>query len=185
MSAFVVSKAHIDRLVALALYGPQDQGGPSYAGDATWEPIRWYSEDPSSLRGDTGQNYFRHLNHITRHAREVGGDGIGSMLLAANIRSIEARYPDTVGHPENRPGWDGEPDAYSFPVLTEHVTVAEGLRAISCFEYQACEFEGWLDSEAHSFCDSMRDALCHVITRTATRGWDNWDRPVRQEAVNG
>ena len=40
-----------------------------------------------------------------------------------------------------------------------------------------CEADDWPDSEACRFSDALRQALCHVISDTAVRGWDDWDLP--------
>ena len=201
MSAYMVSKAHIDRLVALALHGPRDRG-PRYPGDA-WNGPRWWSHDLATLhasrngeredivelltlRGETHEairaeidgTYAAFWQHHRREITRENADAVGALLIATNLHSIHERYPATVDHPDRTPGpiaqyWDA---AYRFPASTERVMALEGLTAISCYEYQSCEFDGWHSSEAHSFCDALRDALCSVLTRDTKRGWDNWDR---------
>jgi len=139
MSAFMVSKGHIDRLVALAIYGPSDGGV-------------WWGKDDNVA------------------------DTLGAMLTAENLRSIHARYPDTINDPDAVPGSGDWETPYVFPVTTERISAIEGLNALACYEYQACETDDWLTTEAHEFCEGLRDRLCSVLSSRATRGWDDWDR---------
>jgi hypothetical protein len=159
MSAFQVSNGHIDRLVALALYGPKERSSRYAGGDIGWYPPSW----------------MRHNQH--RSVDDRSADSVGQMLADTNLRSIHARYPDTVDG-ENVPGsiFEEWRVPYEFPVTTERVTALEGLLAIDCYEYQACEFDEWPQSEAQSFCHSLRDCLCSSLIPEGSRGWDDWDR---------
>lgn len=188
MSAFVVSKEHVDRLVRLAMDGPSDRGPVSPSN--TWDGVRWFTV-PNAQRAvremcEQGSDYMAAYHKISRrigHRHGLGDDGdvspdqLGRMLTAQNIRSVEDRYPDTVANPQDRPGdidqtWT---IAYEFARVPQ-ISIAEGLEALSCYEYQSCEDEGWADSEARNFCTALREHLCSVISRTANRGWDDWDR---------
>jgi hypothetical protein len=161
MSAFQVSKAHIDRLVALAVYGPHE------CARHRWDRLRWCPSKHTSIQ------------------REITADNVdevGAMLTRANLRSVNARYPDTVGNPQDIPGDSLSaflPYRFPWSVMARNdlrPSTPEALRAISCFEYQACESDDWRDSEAYRFCDALRRALCSLIAEDADRGWDDWDR---------
>lgn len=153
MSAFMVSKRHIDLLVSTAFSGPRDATGghwykPNYQGSQCWD--------------------FDTLPFV------------GQMLIDANIKSLNARYPDTVTNPEAMPGpiaqyWnDGQ---YKAPSLRDRLTIVEAFKAIACYEYQACEDEGWEQSYAHQFLDSFRHSLINVLPGyDDARGWDDWER---------
>lgn len=178
MSAFQVSKGHIDRLVALALCGPKDTDG------YRWIPIAWWAGEPrTALRESTNyEDYRRRLDAIRREVTVDNCNVVGAMLTRANLHSINARYPNTVDNPGDIPGEAMSAFVpYRFPAAMRAVRalrplLAEALRAIACYEYQSCEADDWLDSEAYDFCDSLRKALCGVVSRAATRGWDDWDR---------
>lgn len=78
-------------------------------------------------------------------------DEAGRMLWGENVKSLEARY----GGAENMvdPAWE----AYHWtrtdgPIITI-------LKAISCYEYQSCEHDGWERSKAWWFCHSLTAAL--------------------------
>jgi hypothetical protein len=156
MSAFMVSKKHIDLLVSTAFSGPRDAKGLPQSG-------QWHQP---SFRGF-------HRWDVEMMA------AVGDMLIQENIKSIQARYPDTIAHPDAMPGsiaryWnDG---AYQIPSLTQRLTIIEAFKALACYEYQSCEHEGWEKSEAHKFCESFRDSLINVLPGyDEARGWDDWE----------
>jgi len=178
MSAFQVSKGHIDRLVGLALYGPKDAGG------YRWDRLTWWAADPRGAQRESTnyEDYGRRLDAIRREVTLENRDAVGEMLTRANLHSINARYPDTVENPADIPGEAMSAFVpYRFPRAMRTVnalrpSLPEALRAIDCYEYQSCEADDWPDSEAYDFCTSLRKALCGVVSRAATRGWDDWDR---------
>ena len=45
------------------------------------------------------------------------------------------------------------------------------LKAVSCYEYQACEHPGWLASEANLFCDALRHKLIGLLTIFGLASW--------------
>lgn len=163
MSAFIVGKDHIDALVGLTLYGPKDA-------ESCWEGPRWAQGDPRVIPWN--EQLWREVGATTGSSVSVvSPDECGAMLLAANIESIQARYPDTVAVLENAPGTIGEverwaedgPEAYEFDRLTKRYSAVAGLKLIDCFEYQACEYDGWEDSEAHRFCECLRGSLIGAL----------------------
>jgi hypothetical protein len=118
MSAFVVSKSHIDALVHAAYFGPRDVHAlPQQSG-------HWYKPN---FRGC--QNWA--LEQM---------DDVGEMLVKENLSSIHACYPDTVTDPESTPGpieqyWL---QPYGHETPKRKLTVVEALKAIACYEYPAC-----------------------------------------------
>jgi hypothetical protein len=103
MSAWIVSKEHIDLMVAAAL------------------KVR--------------------MEGLSR-------DALGQMLWDANYKSINARYRKFEDAPE-----------YRFDAGPREINVVSALKQIDCYEYQTCEFDGWKDSKAFEFCQSLRAAL--------------------------
>jgi hypothetical protein len=145
MSAYIVNKAHIDALVLLGQRGPSDRA-PQYPGDG------WYG--PYTYRDKTL-------------------DEIGTDLVCENVRSINARYPDTIDDPEHMPGpiehyWE---PTYTFNPKVKHPTTIEGLKLIACYEYQACEHAGWATSDAHDYCQSLRSALVSELPGYDAAPW--------------
>lgn len=152
MSAYIVSKAHIDALVRLAVEGPAGyHGGP----------------------GHSWSGYYYHDGQ-SKDCRHEDAERIGAMLTAENVRSVSHRYNgeglDTLPGPIDN-GWvtDALLGKYAYPAYgtgpvrisrgPRHLTAIEGLKALDGYEYQSCEHPGWSSSEAKSLCDSLRSRL--------------------------
>lgn len=136
MSAYLVSKSHIDALVTLgSLHKVIPYGSRTYTTD------------------------------------------MGKTLIRANVESIEARYPDTKGHPQEMPGCYIDAETYTHALYAKHtnLTPAAGLKAISGYEYQACEHKGWNGSVAQVFCDSLRHALIRALPGYSSADWEITD----------
>lgn len=128
MSAWIVSDRHMDALVQLAVAGPLEQR--EVIPDHAW---------------------YRHS------VSELTADGIGRLLIDANVASVRYRYPDCG---DDLPGplvhyW-AEP--YTFTGGPKLTAVA-GLKAIDAYVYQSCEPPGWEASEARRLCLRLADAL--------------------------
>lgn len=147
MSAWIVDREHIRALVDAAVhYGTIDVRG----------------EPPYSMRADVAA--------LVAEYQAVGAPVpdvpslVGQILWRENVRSINARYPDTVDKPDGRPGpigdgpGLGEPyvhKARRFPLLLGAVG-----KAVACYEYQTCEHDGWAASSSQAFCHALvADAL--------------------------
>jgi hypothetical protein len=165
MSAFIPAKEHIDILVALAQDGPR---GRDVRPDHAWYGPRW-TTSPNGRR-DNGQTVS--LPDF------ASPDAIGQMLVAAVVRSVSHRYPDDTpgsgrADAETLPGHHFDLP-YTFTRQPYRLTAVEGLAAVGCYEYQACEHPTWEASEAFAFCDSLRRALIHALPGMDDAPWE-WD----------
>jgi hypothetical protein len=132
----MLSREHIAQIVLLATEGPSGAiTGPHNA----WYGPRWDGHD--------------HEGRISHDARHYDRAAMVRMLAEECLASVHARYPDTIDHPEHTPGpidhWYEKPYQYTRPL--SHATAVEGLSLLACYEYQSCEHDGWLESEARSF----------------------------------
>lgn len=171
MSAFMVDKAHVDALVAVAVFGPS---GREISPDTAWRGVSWPSVDWPQLADMGWQEAGKHF----RYADHDYADEIGQMLVLENVRSIRYRYPDTVEHPEATPGpldqyWE---ELYRFPVRTGRLSAVAALKAVDGFEYQACEPPGWHTSEAKRFCEALRRAVIGYLPGYRDAEWTLSDR---------
>lgn len=139
MSAFVVSKEHIDAVVRLGLEGPE--GVPVQPGSV--RSVRWYTTDPRSVvwTGGDPTTYFRQLETISRELRHETADETGQMLIEACVRSVRHRYPDD---PDDLPGpidaYYRDPTGYTYRphfapgspyrVAVRTPTAVEGLKLL-------------------------------------------------------
>ncbi|SLC86610.1 hypothetical protein [Mycobacteroides abscessus] len=105
--------------------------------------LRWYYRDANN------QEHYERLDYDT-------ADRVGQMLLDANAASVNHRYDENEMYIYS----------YAQPQHTNWSPV-EVLKAIHCYQYQACEPDDWKTSEAHAFCD----ALTHYVINK-TPGYD-------------
>lgn len=171
MSAFIVSKAHIDALVDVALNGPRDvsrrwEGGPRWEAfdprDTHWPEQEWRQ----CAQSGTGNS----------SVKAVTPDELGEMLVVENVRSITARYPDVLdGGPMPGPVDAYWESYYEFQRPSRRPTVVEALKLISCYEYQSCEHDEWVDSEAKRFCEHLTATLIGFLAGYDEAPWE-WDQ---------
>lgn len=151
MSAFIVSKRHIDVIVSRAQI---EVTGPDGS------PLSWSNGTPEG-----GQ-----------YPKTITTDELGRMLWGENLKSVIARYPgDRDGH---RPGPAGFRDldvlTYRAVLVVPFPTRIEVLKALDRLEYQSCEHEGWKTSEAAAFCEALRRRLISHLPgyEEAPEAWD-------------
>ena len=89
-------------------------------------------------------------------------DQVGQMLLDTNAASAGARHEETP-----------ELSLYSYttPVRFDWEAV-DVLKAISCYEYQACEAPGWERSAARAFCEGLRRAVTPALPGYTDAPWE-------------
>ena len=155
MSAYIVSKAHIDALVAVAANGPANRS-PKYPGDG-WTPPMWRLTDNSQDA----------LN--ARHNPDL----IGSMLWQENVMSVVHRYPNSLNDLPGPVDFDAEMVlTYTSERPARMLTATEALKAIDGYEYQSCEHPEWKDSQARAFCDALRRRLISTLPGYDEAAWE-------------
>src|ERR1035437_1272028 len=139
MSAWIVSKAHIDALVNAA-------GSVDFQNHSSG--MSWWNGDE---------------RHEMTYSDRVRASEVGMMLWATNLESINARYPDTIEDESGCPGpndFEGSVSVAEYRFTpTRDLEPEVILKAISCYEYQSCEHEGWKTSEAKSFCEALEHKM--------------------------
>jgi hypothetical protein len=129
MSAFMVSENHIDAIVLTALFGPSEFCKP-YKGE-------WYAP------------YFGNPSKKLDYDNAVE---LGQLLTDANVESLKARYP--------RENHDVEPyTIQNLELSRNRYSALAILKLIQCYEYQACEYDGWESSAAAKFCAALTRRL--------------------------
>ena len=97
------------------------------------------------------------------------------MLAAQNAASVRHRYKDADDEGVI-PSWADQFYEYTpIPPLDPPPTVVELLKAVACYEYQACETDGWPDTEAFQFCEALRHGLIRLLPGFGDAPW-GWDQ---------
>jgi len=81
-------------------------------------------------------------------------------LSRENWDSLQARYPDSGSEcPEALPSvWLHRTFTQRLPLLTVP-DIAAAMKALDCYEYQACEHDGWEKSDVKAWCHILRRGL--------------------------
>ena len=126
MSAWVVSKAHIDVLVGAAMQ-----------------------------LGDRGTFRYEHDGTGYKVCAD-NADRVGRMLIAECVTSVSYRYPgDDVGKGELPGPIDAYYNRrYRFEPV-KALSAAEIVKAAACYDYQSCEHPGWEASRAHALVHAL------------------------------
>lgn len=176
MSAFVVGTDHIDYLLtAVAQVARQPYGlGTVVVTNAQAEHIRAMGGAEALSRYGVDAHAWHPEKHLT---------SLGRVLLAENIVSVHARYPDEQFDDLPGPRPMVEALDYFYASVPAHlVHPAQTIRAISCWQYQTSEYDaheqapGWQASEV-----LYRAAVRDLIGDRTDLQWE-WARPAKEEA---
>lgn len=153
MSAFIVSRNEIAYLVKAASGGIPKLGGFNF----------YWASSPNMAGARTKPSIDPKL--------------CGQMLWNENIKSVSARFPNEGV--DTLPGPIGEDyrfmaidcDRYGFE---DFLKLGQVAKSLDCYEYQSCEHDGWKDSQAHAFCEALRNLL---LTRLPGFEEAEWGAP--------
>lgn len=162
MSAWVVSREHIDVMVALAIEGPSARTSAR----RNWFGPSWAQQDPfeHSLPDWRRVSVPEHA-----HPGSVSPNELGDLLVLECVRSVSYRYPDDGPLPGPvDPYWI---EGYSYRRPAYIPTAVEGLKTIDCYVYQSCEHAGWARSEASRFCQALARALVSELDGYDAAPW--------------
>lgn len=151
MSAYVVSTTHIDAIVTAML----ECGAKGAAFRATCEDF---------------------VEERVRAAR------LGEILIRANVASVNHRYSES--RPEVRASMTSDPEEYlpyryrmtpwdSGGRVAPELRLVRALALVTCYEYQACEPDGWIGSPAWEECDRLKAWIGEKLRKLLGAG-DLW-----------
>lgn len=155
MSAFIVSKRHIDAMVTAGLR----------VVSGTCGVLRWMEPAPVNeaayQRGEPwGPAAIEEANKRRRELTDQTAGRVGAMLMAENAASVNHRYDEE--DPE---------EPYVFARYVKPIEPVAILKAIDCYVYQTCEHPEWESSEAREFCDALRKRMIHQLPGYDAAPW--------------
>lgn len=179
MSAFVVSRAHIDAIVCTAINGPTDAEGqwrgPSWSRDVAEQELIPGSPEYGTTQIQWMKVSTAGMSELVTKSGEISADELGFILWAENVASVRYRYPNDA--PGEEPGTyvDDEPEwhsTYKYRRAGKRLTIAEAFSAITCLDYQSCEHPEWRESEAFRILQSVKDCLATVLPGYSAAPWE-------------
>lgn len=190
MSAYQVNPDAVDIITAAAIgdgwggdrhRGPFAVYFPAYATvytDGARALVETVGERPD---GTTLCAFVVPVGYVTDDG-QTAGDIIGRELVAANVASVAARYPndtraDMVG---GMVGYLPADYTYRRVMRDRFADYGHVLGTLACFEYQSCET--MRATLAESICETVRRSVamrladaCHEATGVAVWGWSRDD----------
>lgn len=183
MSAWIVSKYHVDCLVKAA-DSAYPAGQPGMTG-LSW----WRTDDAGGYAGWRELNDYRATEGSGDDYKQyVSCDTLGQMLVDENVASVSYRYstpgrtyyygPETAATMpddslEDLPGpcdhYYMQPYVYEDP--RRELTPGEVFRLIDCLDYQSCEHPTWRTSEVFAFLTALREAYCRRVDGYDAAPW--------------
>ena len=163
MSCFLSSA---DCLNALATYWDTMANRGHRSARQTLERAMFLAE-----RADSGRNDFTAaVNDASLYLRSQSGStwsAAFSLLLAANVRSVEARYPGDSEMSETGTEYDNaEPlQIVKYWIQTNQTGKIVGI--LNSFEYQSDNCPNWQESTAFQLCEQIRRFLLSEMLESA------------------
>jgi hypothetical protein len=173
MSAFVVGTDHIDYLVSAAV---------------TWHGLAvstlYLNEEQAAqvlAHGGQVEGYQYGAGQVWKPAHRV--DALGRLLLAENVRSVSARYPNDTFEELPGPRPMVRPEDYTHRFVPHaFIEPAQVINAIKCWQYQTCEYEGSDTAPGWLFTERLyRVAVDRLMGDRDGLLWE-WDRDAAAKA---
>lgn len=102
---------------------------------------------------------FPYKGHVYYIGSSQMNNMVGQHLVDQNYRSFNKRY-----------GSNDQPHKYKFEETAKFSPV-EVLKACDCYEYQACEDEGWDGSLAKAFIGRLKDTMVRKLPGYEEAPW--------------
>lgn len=156
MSAWIVSKKHIDYMLTAGLM---------YVDDG----IKWQvPHEHKATDFERGQPWgTTAVQTATTHARkltEETADEVGRMLWKQNYESVHFRYDEEPVVEAMQP--------YTYePVPREEIDILDAIKLTRSYEYQSCETPDWEHTEAYRFAEALIRRLVYEIPGMREAKW--------------
>jgi hypothetical protein len=94
-------------------------------------------------------------------------EALYSDLLQTNLDSLAARYPSTAKISD----WTSGEGEYRYQSAPKFSSVVAAIKGVQCYQYQACEHDGWKDSGAKRFTDHLISELIAKLPGYSEAAW--------------
>lgn len=151
MSAFVVDRRHIDLIVSVIKELPADAEADESEVDL--------------LRSSISRKLSEREPEISSRMGILGA--VGEILIRQNVASVLYRYDNDESMVP-----DYTRSLYEYQPLPFRPTCAEVLKALDCYDYQACETPDWEQTTAHWITSTLRDYLIKILPGYDRAPWE-------------
>jgi hypothetical protein len=149
MSAFMVSKVHLDFLLTAAMHL---EAHPPFDWYLHAEPLEALLQGAHERGQPWGPGAIGYAGARRRTLTPETADFVGTMLWAENRASVNHRYDEAE-----------EVQWYTFTPHKGPFDPVQVLKSVRCYDYQSCEHPEWEQSEAKSFCDSLTITAIYAL----------------------
>ena len=163
MSCFLSSA---DAINALATYWDTMANRGHRSARQTLERAMFIAERAESGRDD----YAAAVESASLYLRSQSGStwsAVFSLLLAANVRSLEARYPGDSEMSQTGPEYDNLKPLQIVKYWIQTKQTGKIVGILNSFEYQSCECSDWRESVAFQLCEQIRGFLLDEMLQSA------------------
>lgn len=174
MSAFVVGTDHIDYLVtAIVQWHGLHAVDTLYLTDEQAQQVAAAGGDAAAYQYGSGQ--------VWKPAHRP--DATGRLLLTENIHSVRTRYPNEpdTDLPGPRP-WVHAADYSYRSVPAMHLSPAQVIRAVECWQYQTCEYTGATEAPGWLLTDRLYKVAVDRLLDGHDLQWE-WDRATARQTA--
>lgn len=105
------------------------------------------------------------LDHVD--LRSLSNTELGRLLVGTNLTSMIARYGDGLDESER-----SMPERYTYRSSSEPLDPVQILKAVACYEYQCCEYDGWSKSLAHDLLQRVQAYAISALPGYASAQWE-------------
>lgn len=113
-------------------------------------------------------------NYLTQASAQTVFDGLNtpqealySDLLQTNLDSLAARYPDAAKIGD----WTDDEGGYRLESAHRFPSAIAAIKGVQCYQYQACEHDGWKTSQAKRFTDHLIGELIAALPGYSEAAW--------------
>jgi hypothetical protein len=119
--------------------------------------VRVAVSGPREATPSPGRSPWYGVQFAGRDVTPDRAEEIGAALLDENWKSVNYRYRES----------NESPGFVYFENSGPRLTAVEAIKAVHCYEYQACEHPEWESSAAFKFCNDFKNTLHSYLP-----GWD-------------
>lgn len=178
MSAYIVDPRTVDYIVAWAERQKREQNRV-HLDDAARDSVPAELQDGIVARSDWAGNPFHQWD-----LAEATPTQTGQLLMLANVRSVQYRYPDTAA--DDLPGPCDQALVWSYkyrPVPATKLRAEWVVKSCDCLRYQSCEIPGYEQTAARKVLDAIRESAIYHLTEAAKAPWGVTDEDLSGKAV--